>query len=221
MPRKPVNSSFLLIVLTLTHRLPYLVLVQNGFAPAVVHSTAKSVMELELHLETQTVMLNALRLLVEQQIIDPISLQIATDVSPLARTAACVQARYALRRSELAQIDFWQICTGAGQSIREGKTSHTRRLNPFSTSMQHEFNHLIYPSHISIMSVNEYGSAVARAVPRWLSEILIEENHASHIFRHLHASWMAAQGYTLQTIQEFFGHAEQASTSAYLNHQHQ
>jgi len=172
---------------------------------------------METLLDIQNQLANALGNAVVDGTIDALSLSIARSVDPQCRLAAIVQCAYAIRRSELNEISMSRVFAGLPQQIWQSKTTSMRSLPPWpGLDPQHKLD-FEEPKNISLVSMNAYEHALRLSIPRFVLDAIPNEQHVTHVFRHLRATFIFKKTQSTDAVQQYFGHVDPSVSRDYVH----
>jgi len=152
-----------------------------------------------------------------QEMIDPWSYEICRNTESLASAQIHLMCIFAIRFSEISQIYPLKLKHQEDFSVLQKKTGKMRVLQhpPTPKNFHYTFNSMTV--NLELISYDGVKIAINRAVPQDLKNFLVDSHSSTHIFRHLRASWMHAQGIEKDIIREFFAHESIETTSEYIH----
>jgi len=149
--------------------------------------------------------------------LDPITVGIAQDADRLAWLQVCLLGCTTLRWKELNRLDLVKYIHGQAQHIKQYKTGTNRLIQPLPAINEVEFPSWDNSRDFMRLGYDSVKSAINRATPRHVRQLLADCNDSTHIFRHLRASWLSAQGWTDQKIANYFVHQSAETTQSYIH----
>lgn len=173
--------------------------------------------KIENLLEIQRELSHRLLLSAQSGNLDMLSLSIARAVDPQCRLAAIIQAAYAIRRSELHEIDLQKILDGLPQIIWQSKVSTMRPLPIWPGMIANEKINCNMPAALSMVSLAAYERALRVSIPKFILDAIPNEQHVTHVFRHLRATFIFKKTQSTEAVQEYFGHRDPSVSRDYVH----
>jgi len=179
--------------------------------------TARTIHNVELSIAWARQLQFTIDELTRNDVIDPFSAIISRSVTRWHWLPTALLALTCARFGDLEKIQLDKILRGELQSFKQQKTS-TRRTMPNLFLMEKADRVGLDPSaRIMNTGYNSLRLEIHESTPTEISKLLVNQNDATHIFRHLRASWMHSCGQSEEDIQDFFKHTEIAATREYIH----
>lgn len=144
------------------------------------------------------------------------ALSLYRSLSPHTRHIHGLQCWFALRWSEIAELDLQQIVHSDMVDVRTTKGGKHRRLSCGLARRVGEWQGVEAIHVPPVVSYDMVASDVLRAIRRLDIPIPDRMKHHTHIWRHLRAEHMYLMGCPLSQISEYLGHRSADSTRRYL-----
>lgn len=148
---------------------------------------------------------------------DPVSVRICKDVERTAKLQAALLASTGVRYSEMIQLDLVRLVEGGVQEVHMPKTGRTRYVSLDYGKMDVDPAPWAEKATVNRLSYNALSLALSRAIPFSIKKHLDRSHHNTHVFRHLSASWMSAQGASVKEIAGWLGHSSEQAALSYLH----
>jgi len=149
--------------------------------------------------------------------ISEVSYSILNGSPPLLYLPISLQILYLLRLSELHQIKFDSLLFGMSQTILQTKTSTPKVLVPVDLSTYLRLIDVDIETQILFCSHSNYIAALSKIIPAKILGCLESEFNKSHVFRHIHASFLKSKNVPPNVIAESLGHTSLSSQDAYIH----
>jgi integrase len=149
--------------------------------------------------------------------LDPVTLRILSGVSGAARLPVALLAATKCRWSELDHIDLIDLIKGEEVLVLQPKTGFYREIRLNASSFPIGVFTKLSNANPTRLGYDAVRHAVTQAIPYEILTTLDSRTSSTHIFRHLHATWMFLHKYPLHTISADLGHASELSVFSYLH----
>ncbi len=154
----------------------------------------------------------------QQGRLDPLSLDLARSLPRMTRSVGCVLAWTKLRWSDAHLFDQETVFKTESFEVQVSKTGQVREIDPIRPAGDpSRFDAVPDSALLDICSYSQLNNEIHRTRAKLGIHIPGISKDGTHSFRHLHASWMKYQGYTLEEIRDFFGHQEKSVTDQYVH----
>lgn len=142
---------------------------------------------------------------------------ICKSVSRLSWLPACLQALTFCRFSELKSIDLGELLVSDKITLKQSKTKTDRIVYLQHFDLELDAYDLEPDARILHTNYDAYRNDLKRVIPRRIHKVLEFSSDITHVFRHLHASYLHASGYTIKEIMAEFGHTSEETTRRYIH----
>lgn len=179
--------------------------------------TSQTIHEVEKSISWARALQMTLDALGSEKQVDPVSIQITKAIDRWHWLPSVLLALTCSRFADLQKIKLEHILLGRPQTILQAKTKEMRTL-PNLFLINESLSHSLDPT-AKIMHSN-YDSlrmAIQKAVPSHVRQVLKNQNDATHIFRHLRASFFKSRGWSVSEIKDFFQHKDEQATLEYIH----
>jgi integrase len=163
-------------------------------------------------------MLSGLRTWKDQGKLDPLSLDVIERMRRMTKSIGCALAWSKLRYSDVVKLTTEDVLSETKTSVTAGKTGKTREIDPIRPDGEESRFQSVPES--AILDISSY-SMVAEDIRTARAEARVNipgvSKDGTHLFRHLHASWLFKNGATRDEVRQFFGHDEISVTNQYIH----
>ena len=149
--------------------------------------------------------------------LDPMSWSILDVLSTGALAPACLLAWTKCRYNELARLNLAALVDGRAIDVPASKHGRSRRIPGYHMSVATHWLPVDPATPITLISYDALCARLKRAQQRAGIQLPRNAKDKTHVFRHLHASWRAAEGYPLEAISAELGHHSSSSTEKYIH----
>jgi hypothetical protein len=147
----------------------------------------------------------------------PLSYIICESVSSLSVVPCWMMAYTSCRYNELEQVDVGSVIHNTDIDITSSKGGHQRTI-PNYMNLFPGIREKIHPQSLICCASYDY---LCRDILRVRDDHDIDISDsclsATHIFRHLNATWMHQSGYNLDDISYMLGHSRAETTKRYIH----
>lgn len=150
-------------------------------------------------------------------VVDPLSYLVLSTVPPSAYVPCALLAWSKCRWNELVTIDLPGVIAGQPIRIEASKGSRPRTLPGWPLTLAPCWARVDPSAPLLIISYDAVCQRLAQARRRAGIELPAQAKDKTHIFRHLYASWLHAQGESLHVIAARLGHRSESSTRHYIH----
>lgn len=152
-----------------------------------------------------------------RHILDPYSWSILQELPPAAVAPAGLLAWTKCRYAELNSIDMRALLAGETLVIPSSKNGPTRLVSGWPELLWPYWKPVPPDVKITVISYDSLCQRIRRAARRVHVRLPKDAHDKTHIFRHLHASWRAANGAPIADISAELGHTSELSTRQYIH----
>jgi len=148
---------------------------------------------------------------------NPISVSIVQRASAYNKLALFLLFKTLLRFSDLQSLNLKEIINNGRFRVKQHK-NHIMVENDFEIHSE-GLKHLLFKivDLKPFLHYESLRSELARITPQSVRNVLITHHSASHLFRHLEASYLVAQCLPQQVIAGRLGHRDLSSQNSYIH----
>jgi integrase len=149
--------------------------------------------------------------------IDPLSREILNNVNILCLFPAYLLSYFCLRFSELNFVSLRLLLSGETIKVYQPKTGQYKVIsnNPFYSYLNYDVIDPTTP--VMVVSYTQVKDSVHKAAALSGVQIPGEAQDATHIFRHLRASYAKQNGQSLKEIRKLLGHSGREAIKHYIH----
>lgn len=170
------------------------------------------------HRRLRSALLSGLDELVDVTSTTPPAVRILQEVAPRSLVPSILLACYRLRYAELARFDLPAYASGRPQRLQRVKGSASLHIQPIHDPTSPEWRRVDPQTPVVLVSYDSLAHDLAYARDRAGIHLAGDHFDRTHIFRHLHASWLHSAGVPVGIIARALGHHSPASTASYIHH---
>lgn len=183
----------------------------------ITHIQIKKIEEVERSISLANHIIGRMQIAAEKEMISQLSMEVCTALRSVTRLEACLLAWCHCRFSELVYVDIGEILDGKSWPLYQPKTKKSRMIvalpeGDIDSQPTRFLLHRLNSRHYDSLRF-----AIERATPAPVRDVLVHQKDKTHLFRHIHASFLAKKGVAIDDIKAEFSHSSPAVTLEYIH----